>query len=115
MDLGKAFMQDTPLHSSHLHTHALVQPRCEQPLSRRGATVTTLPLHSTCKSHYTLSENGGVHERQAPCRVEVNKLRCDREETICLDRALGVGRIVFRSGENRVRLSIHKIPTKAVP
>ena len=67
-------------------------------------------------SHTThCPENGGVHERQAPCRVEVSKLRCDREEMTCLDRALGVGRIVFRSGENRVRLSIHKIPTKAVP
>jgi hypothetical protein len=47
--------------------------------------------------------------------VEVSKLRCDREETLYLDRALGVGRIVFRSGEHRVCLSIHKIPTEAIP
>ena len=60
-----------------------------------------------------LSKNSGVADGAQ--MVEVSKLRCDREETICLDRALSVGRIVFRSGEHRVCLSIHKIFTKAIP
>jgi hypothetical protein len=46
--------------------------------------------------------------------VDVDKLRCDREETLCLDRLSGVSRIVCRSGEHRVCLSIDKTPGKGV-
>jgi hypothetical protein len=47
--------------------------------------------------------------------VDVDKLQCDREETICLDRLSGISRIVCRSGEHRVCLLIDKTPRKAVP
>jgi hypothetical protein len=47
--------------------------------------------------------------------VNVDKLRFDRDETICLDRLSGVSRIVCRSGEHRVCLSVEKILEKALP
>jgi hypothetical protein len=47
--------------------------------------------------------------------VDVDKLQCDREETICLNRLPGVNRIVCRSGEHRVCLSIDNTPRRAVP
>jgi hypothetical protein len=45
--------------------------------------------------------------------VDVDRLKCDREETICLGRHLSVGRIVCRSGKHKVCLSIHKTPGKS--
>jgi hypothetical protein len=47
--------------------------------------------------------------------VDVDKLQCDREETICLNRLPGVNRIVCRSGEHKVYLSIDNTPRRAVP
>jgi hypothetical protein len=47
--------------------------------------------------------------------VNVDKLRFDRDETICLDRLSGVSRIVCRSGEHRVCLSVEKILREALP
>jgi hypothetical protein len=61
---------------------------------------------------YLSGTSGVVTDAQL---VNVNKLKCDREETICLDRSLSVGRIVCRSGKHRVCLSIHKTPREAVP
>jgi hypothetical protein len=52
--LGKAVMQDTPLHPSHLHVHASSQPRYEHPLSCRATATTTLPLQTTCNTRHAV-------------------------------------------------------------
>jgi hypothetical protein len=41
--------------------------------------------------------------------VDVKRLRCDRNDTICFNHASGVGRIVCYNGECRIRLTCEKV------
>jgi len=41
--------------------------------------------------------------------VDVKRLRCDRNDTICFNHASGVSRIVCYNGECRIRLTCEKV------
>jgi len=41
--------------------------------------------------------------------VDVKKLRCDRDDTICFNHTSGVGRIVCYNGECRIRLTCERV------
>lgn len=41
--------------------------------------------------------------------VDVDRMQCDSSEVVCLDPALGIGRVICRIGQHRVRLTLQQI------
>jgi len=42
--------------------------------------------------------------------LDVNWMICDRSEVVCLDPTSGIGRVICRNGQHRVRLTLRRIP-----
>lgn len=41
--------------------------------------------------------------------VDVDRMQCDSSEVVCLDPASGIGRVICRNGQHRVRLTLQQI------